>query len=261
MFIYLKCHRQHLHLPLGLPKNIHGGQLSVTLLGPRALPHLFSVLLKLTRNLPTSWLSGFSKQRNPLNPYASVLPGNVHSHAARLDGISLGEQEPWSRGGLPNEEDGEPPERLLPAGSRDHVGTQRQQVVRQGHIESEAELQACRRDQSQLSDDPGGCEIRSKPADQRHLYELLMVFTLGTKQNNPNDGRFLPLQDNYLHESNWRQSYQWQKVFPHNIVNAAPNWSWNPALTRCWCPGTCWGPRKTDGSPALRIHNLGSYTR
>ena len=60
--------------------------------------------------------------------------------------------------------------------------------MRQGHVESEAELQVCRRDQSQLADDPGRREVRSKPDDKRHRYELLMVFTLGTKRNNPNDG-------------------------------------------------------------------------
>lgn len=109
---------------------------------------------------------------------------------------------PWwagtvEQGGLPNEEDGEPPERLLPAGSRDHVGTQRQQVVRQGHIESEAELQACRRDQSQLSDDPEDVKL-SKPADQRHLYELLMVFTLGTNKTILMTADFYSTDNDYM---------------------------------------------------------------
>lgn len=43
-------------------------------------------------------------------------------------------------GHLPDKEDCESPKRLLPAGSWDHIRTQRQQVMRERHIESEAKL-------------------------------------------------------------------------------------------------------------------------
>lgn len=46
MFIYLKRYTQHLYLPLGLPVNILGVQLSVTLSDPRALLHLVLCSLK-----------------------------------------------------------------------------------------------------------------------------------------------------------------------------------------------------------------------
>lgn len=46
MFIYLKCYTRHLYLPLGLPMNILGLQLSVTLSDPRALLHLVLCSLK-----------------------------------------------------------------------------------------------------------------------------------------------------------------------------------------------------------------------
>lgn len=51
-----------------------------------------------------------------------------------------GEKEEEEGGSLPDKEDRKPPKGLLPAGSGNHIRTQRQQVMRKGHIESEAKL-------------------------------------------------------------------------------------------------------------------------
>lgn len=66
-------------------------------------------------------------------------------------------------GNRPDKEDREPPKRLLPAGSRNHVCTQRQQVMREGHVESEAKLEVCCSYKSQLTNDPGRGKVWSKP--------------------------------------------------------------------------------------------------
>ena len=137
----------------------------------------------------------FSEHRDPLGPRAETC--QAAPTATRLGWRCPprrgGAEE---RGGLPDEDDGEPPERLLPARARDHIRTQRQQVVRQGHVESEAEFQARRRDQSQLADDPGRRKVRGKPDSRRHLCELPMVLTLGARQDSHSDGR-----SSYLHKT------------------------------------------------------------
>lgn len=84
-------------------------------------------------------------------------------------------------GGVPDKEDRKPPKRLLPAGSWNHICTQGQQVMREGHIKSEAKLEVCCRNKRQLADDPGRGKVWSKPDKQRCIFMNLNGFNFRHK--------------------------------------------------------------------------------
>lgn len=69
---------------------------------------------------------------------------------------------PWY---WPCEDEGDHPERLLPAGSRDNLCAERQHVVGQRHVESERERRATWRRQGEVPDYPRWREVWGEPGD------------------------------------------------------------------------------------------------